>query len=264
MGLGNLVEERFGVKLAKEHQTSDFGKRPLPPEIRAYVADDVRYLLPLAEQLEAEAAAKGILDELRLEFERIAVECERPEQAPRPKLPQQARTTLGLAVAEAVDVIRHRLAEARNVPVGRVLPNAAVGDIAARLPKLREELSRIPGVKGSLLREAGDAILATIARLVEAHARGQLPAVHGEEGPDRPRPPRSRGPAEELPRRGRQGPGVMPSVVLPTHLVEELCNEPPADLDALARVRWLGEKRLAAYGPAILAALRGDPPPRLP
>lgn len=264
VGLGDLVEERFGVRLAKEHQTSDFGKRPLPPEIRSYVANDVRYLLPLAEQLEEEAATRGILEELHLEFERTTVECARPEPVPRPKLPPQARTPLGLAVAEAVDAIRHGLARARNVPVGRVLPNAAVGEIAARLPGRREDLARIPGVKGSTLREAGEEILAAIARLAAAAARGELA------------PPEARKVRHDPGRRDREGRlkafraeaaqarGVTPSVVLPTHVIEELCNEPPEDLDALGRVRWLGEKRLAAYGPAILAALRGEPLPRLP
>jgi ribonuclease D len=265
VGLGDLVEQRFGVKLAKEHQTADFGRRPLPPEIRSYVANDVRYLLPLAEQLEGEATERGILDELRLEFERISVECARPEAAPKPKLPPAARNPLGLAVADAVDAIRHRLARERNVPVGRVLPNAAVGEVALRLPKRREDLVRIPGVKGSVVREAGEQILETIARLGEAAARGQLPPPEPKKG-GRPDPGRRDREARLKAFRAEvaRARGVTPSVVLPTHLVEELSTEPPADLDALARVRWLGPKRLAEYGPAILAALRGDPAPRLP
>lgn len=257
VGLGDLVAERFGVQLAKEHQTDDFGRRPLPPEIRSYVADDVRYLLPLAEQLEAEARAKGILEELELECERIAEECARPEELPRPRLPQQARTPLGLAVAEAVDAIRHRLARERDVPVGRVLANSAAGDIAARLPRTREELARIPGVKGSVIREAGGEILAAIARLVEAQARGELRP---------PGTPRFRVDPGRKDRESRlkafraeaaQARGVTPSVILPTHLLETLSADPPADLEGLSRVKWLGEKRLAEYGPAILAALRG-------
>src|SRR5690606_22415654 len=33
VGLGDLVEARFGVRLAKEFQTANFGQRPVPEEL---------------------------------------------------------------------------------------------------------------------------------------------------------------------------------------------------------------------------------------
>ncbi|HWV38433.1 MAG TPA: HRDC domain-containing protein [Vulgatibacter sp.] len=255
IGLGDLVESRFGVKLSKEHQTADFGRRPVPDELRSYVADDVRYLLPLAEQLEEEARELDILEEVQLEFDRIAEECAEPEALPRPKIPQAARDALGLAIADAADRLRNREAAARDQPVGRVLANAAVGEIALRRPATTKELARIPGVKGSFTRAAGVELLAEIARLRARAERGELPAP--------PAPPRRdplRRSREEKLKAWRaeaaKARGVVPSVVLPTAVSERLAAKPPEDLDELARVPWLGEKRVRLYGRAILDVLR--------
>ncbi|HEY0840086.1 MAG TPA: HRDC domain-containing protein [Vulgatibacter sp.] len=255
IGLGDLVEARFGVKLSKEHQTANFGLRPLPKELHSYVADDVRYLLPLAEQLEEEAKALGILEELRLEFDRIAEENAQPEALPRPKLPNAARDALGLAIAEAADRLRNREAAARDQPVGRVLANAAVGEIALRRPSTMKDLARIPGVKGSFTRVAGDELLAEIARLRSLAESGGLPP------PPAPgkRDPQRRGREEKLKAwrsEAAKARGVVPAVVLPSQVAERLAGEPPRDLDELSRVPWLGEKRVRMYGPQILDALR--------
>ena len=44
VGLADLAREKLGVELPKEHQQSDFALRPLPPGMRDYIANDVRYL----------------------------------------------------------------------------------------------------------------------------------------------------------------------------------------------------------------------------
>jgi ribonuclease D len=255
VGLGGLVEARFGVKLAKEHQTADFGQRPLAPELHDYVADDVRYLLPLAAELEKEARDKDIWEELQLDFERIEWESVQPEAPPKLKLPPTARDALGLAIAEAVDGLRHREAAARDVPVGRVLANAAMGEIATRRPQDERALGRIPGVKGSFVKVAGAELLAKIAQLTELSRKGQLPPPPRPEGRRDP----LRREREERLKAWRQeaatARGVTTAVVLPTPVLEKLLSHPPADLEELGQVQWFGEKRLRLYGKALLELL---------
>lgn len=254
VGLGNLVEERFGVRLAKEHQTANFGQRPVPEELLAYAGNDVRFLLPLAEQLEAELRAKDVWEEFELECERIEAESVEPEPLPRPKLPGGARDALGRAIAEAVDRLRYEEAESRNLPVGRVLSNATVGEIAARKPATLSQLARIPGMKGAFLRAAGERVIEAIARLRDAAKSGTLP-----EPPPLPRADSARRKREERLKAWRneaaERRGVTPMVVLPTGVLERIAAEPPADLEALAGVPWLGEKRVRLYGESILSVL---------
>src|SRR5919197_1021646 len=52
LGLSALVEHHFGVRLTKDFQRSDWGKRPLAPEQVGYAALDTHFLLPLYDLLE--------------------------------------------------------------------------------------------------------------------------------------------------------------------------------------------------------------------
>ena len=57
--LAALVEKYFGVSLTKGSQKANWAKRPLPKHMAEYAMNDTRYLLPLAERLEAELRERG-------------------------------------------------------------------------------------------------------------------------------------------------------------------------------------------------------------
>jgi ribonuclease D len=52
--LAALLKRYFGLALLKSSQKANWAKRPLPPRMAEYAINDVHYLLPLAEKLEAE------------------------------------------------------------------------------------------------------------------------------------------------------------------------------------------------------------------
>jgi ribonuclease D len=52
--LAALIKRYFGLELPKGSQKANWGKRPLPARMAEYAINDVRYLLRLAEKLEAE------------------------------------------------------------------------------------------------------------------------------------------------------------------------------------------------------------------
>src|SRR5204863_7401350 len=52
--LAALVKRYFGLELPKGSQKANWAKRPLPARMAEYAINDTRYLLPLAEKLEAE------------------------------------------------------------------------------------------------------------------------------------------------------------------------------------------------------------------
>jgi ribonuclease D len=58
-GLADLVLHYFGLELSKTSQKADWGKRPLTPKMVEYALNDVRYLLPMADQIVAQLRAKG-------------------------------------------------------------------------------------------------------------------------------------------------------------------------------------------------------------
>jgi ribonuclease D len=53
-GLAALVKHYFGLVLLKSSQKANWARRPLPARMAEYAINDVHYLLPLVEKLEAE------------------------------------------------------------------------------------------------------------------------------------------------------------------------------------------------------------------
>jgi ribonuclease D len=258
VGLADLVLQHQGATLKKEHQQADFSQRPLPPELRDYIADDVRYLVEVGRAVRQACVEADILEEVLLDCDRLCDEATvRPDPltAFTPKLPRleggPTATARAAQLAQALHVRRLAWAEADDVPMGRMLSNMAVVAIASKPPSTLRDLGRLAGVRGAFVRAHGDEVLA-LAR--ELAAAGDPPAP----GPARERDPKRRRREESLLawRKARATERkVTPSVVLPNLLVEDLARLNPASPEALGALPYLGPKRLALYGEQLLAVL---------
>jgi ribonuclease D len=269
VGLADIARERLGVELPKEHQQSDFALRPLPAGMRDYIANDVRYLCELGRQVREECRKADILEEVLLDCQRLCEEAVvRPDTGAdfKPKLPKSGLKpellVLATVVAHALHRKRLEWAEKANVPMGRMLSNMAIADIAVRLPSNNKELARAAGVRGAFVREHGDEVLATVRELLEKSRRGELKPER--EPKDGMRDPNRRKREEALKAfRSEKATQrkVTPSVVLPNPIMDVLAATPPRTLEELARVPWLGEKRVRLYGTDLLALLSQHPAP---
>lgn len=260
VGLADLVRERLGIELAKEHQQADFAKRPLPPELRHYIGEDVRYLTHIGREVRQACAEADILEEVLLDCDRMSDEATvRPDLTKfNPKIPRSelshAQLALAFAIARALHLKRLEWAEAANVPMGRMLSNAAVTAVAIRPPKSLRDLVKREGVRGAFVREHGEAVLALIGELEKQAERGELPQEEARPKPDPKRKKREetlkafRG-VKALERK------VTPSVVLPNPLVDALAGHPPRSKEELLALPYFGEKRVRLYGDALVALL---------
>ena len=166
LGLSALVEEQFGVRLSKDFQRSDWGRRPLTVEQVSYAALDTHFLLPLYETLAAELRARDLWSEAAQEFGRIAA------VEPRPRVfdPEGWRKMKGAreldlaggAVLRALWVAREERASALDRPPFKVMPEQSMVEVARRRPRGEAELLRVPGVTTVVLRRMGAAVLAAI------------------------------------------------------------------------------------------------------
>jgi ribonuclease D len=68
--LAALLKRYFGLTLLKGSQKANWAQRPLPARMAEYAINDVHYLLPLAEKLEAELDRYGRRDWLRQSCQR--------------------------------------------------------------------------------------------------------------------------------------------------------------------------------------------------
>jgi len=261
VGLADLARERLGVELPKEHQQSDFSIRPLPAAMRQYIADDVRYLCEIGRQVREECRKADILEEVELDCQRLSDDAASPPEIGadyRPKLPRNLPAVpqaLARAIAQGLHQRRLAWAEALDIPHGRVLSNAAIAELAKKPPKTMKELANTPRVRGRFAREHGAEILGLIEQLTQAANRGELAT---EEAPtEAPDPVRRR--REEALRAFRSEKAVQrkvtPSVVLSNGLVQDLAKSTPRTLEELARIPYLGEKRVRLYGMELIQLL---------
>jgi ribonuclease D len=266
VGLADLARERLGVELPKEHQQSDFSLRPLPPGMRDYIANDVRYLVELGRQVREECRKADILEEVLLDCQRMCDEAAaRPDVGAdfKPRLPKAGMTPSQLVLANAIAHALHRKrlewAEAENVPMGRMLSNMAISDLAVKPPGNAKELARAAGVRGAFVRAHGDEVLAVVRELLEKSRRGELKPEQEQKGPKDPNR-RKREDALKAWRAEKAGARkVTPSVVLPNPILDTLASRPPANLEELGAVPYIGEKRVRLYGEELLTLLAQYP-----
>ncbi|MBZ4394384.1 HRDC domain-containing protein [Myxococcus sp. MISCRS1] len=266
VGLADVAREKLGVELPKEHQQSDFSLRPLPPGMHTYIANDVRYLCELGRQVRQACIDADILEEVTLDCERLCDEAvARPDVGAdfKPKLPRTglspAQFTLANAIAHALHKKRLEWAEQENVPMGRMLSNMALADIATRLPSTPKDLARAAGVRGVFVRAHGDEVLAIVREQREKSQKGELAPERENKGPKDSNRRKREDALKAFRVEKATERKVTPSVVLTNPLMDALLSQPPTNLEELARVPYLGEKRLKLYGPALIELLAAFP-----
>jgi ribonuclease D len=160
-GYGNLLGAMLGRRVGKTASYTRWDARPLTAEQLSYAAEDVAHLLELADELTETG---------RLEWARE--ECRRLEGATDERDPNTAWERLprvgqldprGRAVAKELAAWRERTASGEDRPVGSVLADPALAELAKRHPSSLQALEQIRGIHPSGIRRRGQAILDAIA-----------------------------------------------------------------------------------------------------
>lgn len=164
IGYEAMLGSLLGVKLPKGAGFTHWDRRPLSEEQLDYARGDVLHLLDAAEALKERLARSG-----REEW--VAEECRplerssdlRDPRAMLEKLPKAGSLDPGeRAVALALLQWRDRVAAREDRPPAKVVPDAAIVDIARRSPADREQLRQIRGLHEGILRRRGRAIVEAV------------------------------------------------------------------------------------------------------
>ena len=165
-GYNGLLHDVLRIRLPKTASFTRWDARPLTDEQLRYARGDVEHLLPLADDIRARLERTGRVDWAREECVAIALASDErdPDEVWR-RLPRatglDARER---AVARELAGWRERTAERENRPVGAVLRDPTVVELAKRTPAGRKELAQIRGVNPDVVRRRGDDIIAAIQR----------------------------------------------------------------------------------------------------
>ena len=167
LSYGRLVDALLGVSLTKGESYSDWLRRPLLPSQTKYALDDVRYLLPmhdrLSRRLEEMGRVSWAADECR-KFTNPALYERDPQTLYRRIRHGKNLPSQGLAVLRELAIWRDDEARQRNRPVGRILSNEALVDLARRTPQSQSDLQRLRGLPQRELERSADALLAAVQR----------------------------------------------------------------------------------------------------
>lgn len=166
LGYAGLVEKLAGIKVDKSLSRTNWARRPLTAAELTYAADDVRHLAKLYPQMEAELAARGRLEWLREDCERMA-----DPARYRPAPDNEWRRLKGLGklertaqhVAARLARWRDEVGESRNRPRKWILSDDALYALAERQPQSRSQLEDLAVLQPKTLERHADALLALIA-----------------------------------------------------------------------------------------------------
>ncbi len=169
-GYGNLLGSILGQRVGKTASYTRWDARPLTAEQLGYASEDVAHLLQLADEIRRRLTESG-----RVEWARE--ECRRLESATDERDPTTAWERLprigqldprGRAVARELAAWRERTASEQDRPVGSILADPALVELAKRHPSTLSGLEQIRGLHPPTVKRRGQAILDAIARGREA------------------------------------------------------------------------------------------------
>jgi ribonuclease D len=257
-GLGNLLEEYFGVQTNKRMQRTNWGRRPLSPEQLEYAQLDTHFLLQLRDLLLKELSFENRLVEARSAFERVA-QSEWTDRAFDPDdfwRIKGARDLDGtsLAILRALYIYRDQRAERLDRPPFKVFSNRALLEMSRQAPRTLSQLGRIKGLPRRLPHKAMRRLLAVIEQGLR------------DDPPERPKAAsNSRLDREEVDRyetlRGWRNQhaasrGVEPDVILSNRTLHILAHRCPTTLAELTATGVLSDWQHREYGREIVALLK--------
>jgi ribonuclease D len=165
-GYNGLLHDVLRIRLPKTASFTRWDARPLTDEQLRYARGDVEHLMPLADEIRRRLEVSGRVEWAREECRAIADASDErdPEEVWR-RLPRVS----GLdprerAVVRELAAWRERTAAREDRPVGSVVRDPTVVELAKRQPTGRKELAQIRGLNPDVVRRRGEDILATIER----------------------------------------------------------------------------------------------------
>ena len=165
-GYSSLLADALGIRLSKSASFTRWDARPLTEEQLRYAREDVEHLLALADELKQRLDAKG---RLQWALEECRVIAESSDERDPDEVWRRLPRALGLsakerAVARELAAWRERTAEREDRPVGAIVRDPTLVELAKRQPTQPSAVTNIRGIGSDVVRRRGGDIVEAIKR----------------------------------------------------------------------------------------------------
>lgn len=163
----NALKTMLNVDIDKGQTRSDWLARPLSDEQLNYAANDVLYLMQLADRVQTDLKQNYLLDFAQEDCRNLTQEI--GEETPLELLYQDVgnyrHSRRQLMQLQQLAVWREQMVKALNQPRSFILRNSTMLDLVEKNPKNQFQLSTIKDLRAHIVREHGKTILDLIKYL---------------------------------------------------------------------------------------------------
>jgi len=257
LGLSTLLAKYFGFSVDKKYQRADWGRRPLDAEMLRYAQSDSHFLLPLRDRLLPCLKSTGRLSLVLEDCAALA------QQTPPMKNHSEdvwrvkginGMKPRALSLLQQLNHLREELAREQDVPLFKVMSDAALVEIATTQPKHIQELDLLPSLSKSQVRRYGKQIMQTVADWRNSSDKLTRPrAQYLDESIQRRRELLG-----DWRKQVAQKERLSSSVILPKDLLESIAAQPIKNKAELEQAMQASPSRFAVYGEELLEILRKE------
>jgi ribonuclease D len=253
-----VLKERFQVALEKKYQRKDWSRRPLPQEMVAYAANDVRYLVPLADMFEKELSKKKRLHWVKEECECLSRV--RPVQNNQNPLYLNFKgagrlDSRSLAVLEALLQYRKKIASQKDKPLFKIFRNRALLLLAIEKPTNKRGLEKTKALSRKQIGMYGKALIETIGQALKLPEE-RLPIYPRNKAPvPNPAVPKKLKALKSWRDAKARALEIEPTMLFTKALLCTIADENPRDIHSLGKITEIKKWQKNEFGAEIISVL---------
>ena len=157
----NALKQFLDIEIDKDQTRSDWLARPLTEQQLSYAANDVRYLMQLADKIKQDLLSKHLYDCALQDSQHLTREIatETPLKALYLDVGNYRHSRRQLMQLQQLCVWREQMVKALNQPRSFILKNSTMIDLVEKNPHNHFQLSKTKDIRANIVREHGKTIL---------------------------------------------------------------------------------------------------------
>ncbi len=255
-----VLKKHFNATLDKKYQKKDWSIRPLPDEMIAYAADDVRYLVDLYHKLTAALKEKNRMQWANESFQALCQVISGENTASDRPLFISIKGAgrlhpRSLAVLENLAFFRQKIAKKKDRPPYKIINNTALMALAQQKPDSSGRLYRSGILSKKQCQMYADGIVKAVTAALEIPDEDLPSYPKSEKNPSSPAITRRINALKKW-REHKAGQLEMdPAMLINNATIQKIARQKPQTIDALKSIETLRRWQIESFGEQWVEAI---------